>query len=199
MSQDHSAPPASAPARRRSHGNTRITVETTIDDDHAELFWQLYLTAFGPLRSRAVARQVLHHDEFLEEMRDPLVWKYVAWDDEGHPIGMSTLTRELSTVPWISPEYFAERYPEATSRNAVFYLGFTLADPDHRASRLFVQMLAAVVERLVENQAVCAYDVCAYNNASFRFAEHIEMMLHRLADVTVEKIDTQTYYSATFA
>jgi hypothetical protein len=61
-----------------------------------------------------------------------------------------------------------------------------------------VQMLAAVVERLVKARAVCAYDVCAYNNATFRFGDHIEMMLHRLADVTVEKIDTQTYYNATF-
>jgi hypothetical protein len=184
--------------RRASHGDTRITVETRIDPWHAEMFWELYLTAFGPLRSRAVARQVLHHDEFIAEMADPRIWKYVAWDLDGEPIGLTTLTRELASVPWVSPEYFEVNFPEAAARNAVYYLGFTLAHPGQRQSRLFVQMLAAVVERLVKARAVCAYDVCAYNNATFRFGDHIEMMLHRLADVTVEKIDTQTYYNATF-
>jgi hypothetical protein len=35
------------------------------------LFWELYVAAFGPLRTRAAARQVLHEDEFFEEMADP--------------------------------------------------------------------------------------------------------------------------------
>ena len=39
---------------------------------------------------------------------------------------MSTLTRHLETVPWISPEYFAYHFPEHTARDAVYYLGFTL-------------------------------------------------------------------------
>ena len=28
-----------------------------------------------------MARQLLHEHEFMEEMRDPRVHKYVAWDD----------------------------------------------------------------------------------------------------------------------
>ncbi len=42
-----------------------ITIETAIDDEHAETFYRLYLAAFGPLRTRAAARQVLHQGRVL--------------------------------------------------------------------------------------------------------------------------------------
>ncbi|GAA2106886.1 hypothetical protein GCM10009841_26470 [Microlunatus panaciterrae] len=194
-----SVSPQPEPAPRRKFGElTKITVESEVSVEHAEMFYQLYLVAFEPLRHRAVARQVLHRDEFFEEMHDPRVWKYVAWDDAGQPIGLTTLTKDLSTVPWISPEYFTSRYPEHAARDAIYYLGFTLADPRQRLSRLFFQMLDAVVGRLVDDRAVCAYDVCAYNNESMRFGRNIELALHRLADVDVETIDAQTYYRAEF-
>lgn len=131
-------------------------------------------------------------------MANPLVWKYVAWNEDGQPVGLTTLTKDLASVPWISPEYFAHRYPEETARDGVYYLGFTLTHPGERQTRCLAAMLAGVIERLSDARAVCAYDVCAFNNETIRFSQHLESMLHRLADVTVEKIDTQTYYSATF-
>ena len=175
-----------------------ITIETAIEGEQADAFYQLYLEAFEPLRTRAVARQVLHGDEFFEEMSNPLVWKYVAWEDD-QPVGMSTLTRHLETVPWISPEYFSSRFPEHAARDAIYYLGFTLMHPGQRSSRLLSRMLDAVIQTLVADQAVCAYDVCAYNDTVLRFGAHMEMLLHRSADVEVERIDTQTYYLAAFA
>ena len=48
-------------------------------------------------------------------MLDPRVHKYIAWDDDGVAVGMSTLTRHLETVPWISPDFFAYHFPEHTA------------------------------------------------------------------------------------
>lgn len=181
-------------------GVPKITVETRIADDHAEAFYRLYLTAFGPLRTKAVARQVLHREEFLEELRDPRVWKYVAWAGDDQPIGLTTLTRDLATVPWISPEYFAAHYPEHAARQAIYYLGFTLVDPAQRPSRAITGMLEAVIKRLVQDRAVCGYDVCTFNNESMNFSGNLERMMHRLAPgVVVTEIDAQTYYRASFA
>ena len=50
---------------------------------------------------------------------------------DGQPIGMITLTRHLESVPWISPEYFAARYPDQWARNAVYYLGFTACPAEY--------------------------------------------------------------------
>ncbi|MGZ4524317.1 MAG: hypothetical protein ACXVXO_13025, partial [Mycobacteriaceae bacterium] len=76
-----------------------------MDDLTAQMFYDLYLAAFGPMRTRAAARNVLHQDEFFAEMNDTRVSKYVAWDADGRAVGLTTLTNDLHSVPWISPEY----------------------------------------------------------------------------------------------
>ena len=176
----------------------RITVETEVDPGTAKSYYELYLDTFGDLATRAPARQLLHEEEFLEEMHDARVHKYVAWDEEGEAIGMSTLTCRLETVPWISPAYFAHHFPEQTARDAVYYLGFTLVHRQHRRSRIFQAMTERIVELLVAERAVCAWDICGYNDDKFSFGANIERLLHRKADVTAAPIDRQTYYAATF-
>ena len=175
-----------------------VTVETAVDPETALSYYQLYRDTFSALATKAVARQLLHEHEFLEEMLDPRVQKYVAWDERGEVVGLSTLTADLETVPWISAAYFAHHYPEHTARGAVYYQGFTLVDRRYRQSRVFQVLTERVVELLVAERAVCAYDICAYNNDTIGFADNIERLLHRNADVTVVPIDVQTYYSATF-
>jgi len=175
-----------------------ITVETAVDPETALIYYQLYRDTFGELETKAVARQLLHEHEFLEEMHDPRVQKYVAWNDCGEVVGLSTLTADLETVPWISAAYFAHHYPEHTARRAVYYQGFTLVHRGYRNSRVFQILTERVVELLVAERAVCAYDICGYNNDTIGFADNIERLLHRNADVTVVPIDVQTYYSATF-
>jgi hypothetical protein len=113
-------------------------------------------------------------------------------------VGLSTLTSDLETVPWISAAYFAYHYPEHAARGAVYYQGFTLVHRGYRKSRVFQILTERVVELLVAERAVCAYDICGYNNDTIGFADNIERLLHRNADVTVVPIDVQTYYSATF-
>lgn len=175
-----------------------ITVETDVAAETAESYYDLYVDTFGHLATRAVARQLLHREEFLEEMQDPRVHKYVAWDDAGEAIGMSTLTSQLETVPWISPDYFAHRYPEETARGAVYYLGFTLVHRQRRQTRIFNAMVERIVRLLVAERAVCAWDICLHNDQMLGLGENIERILHRCADVTVAPIDRQTYYAGRF-
>ena len=143
----------------------------------AEQFWPLYEEAFGPLRIKAAARQVLTRDEFIAEITDPRVWKYIAWDESGEPIGLTTLTDDLSVVPWISPEYYAHHYPDHWERRAVFYLGFTLVKPSMRHARVLMSMLRPTILRLASRSSICAYDVCGYNDATFRFGLGLERLM----------------------
>ena len=175
-----------------------ITVETHIDLDTAQKFYELYLEAFGELATKAVARQVLHKHEFMDEMDDERVYKYLAWDKKGQVVAMCTLTSHLETVPWVSPAYFTHKYPEHASRGAVYYLGFVLVRPQYRRSHLFHQLIERVVEVLVSERAVCSYDVCGHNDEVLRLGGIIEALLHRIADVDVAPVDAQTYYTATF-
>ena len=179
-------------------GRARVTFEEIVDAELAERFWELYLAAFEPLRTRAAARHVLHREEFDEEMSDPRVLKLLAHDHDGTAVGLTTLATDLAAVPWVSPEFFAARYPEHAARSAVWYIGFTLAHPGRRASRTFMDMIDALVEHLAAHHVVCAYDVSRFNDDSLRFAENLRRHLERTQDVRVETVDQQTYYATTF-
>ena len=173
-----------------------IVIEDAVDDETAQSYYELYRTTFGPLQTQAVSRQVLHEDEFLAEMRDPRVMKYVARDTDGRAIGMSTLTKDLETVPWISPTYFAHHYPDHTARDAVFYLGFTLVHPGRRQAQVFQAMVAQMIERVLAERGVCGWDICAYNEATIGFSAGIERFVLAHADADITAVDTQTYFAA---
>lgn len=176
-----------------------ITVERELDDGTVAEYWALYRETFADLEVLAMARHLLHEHEFVQDMKDERVMKYVARDAAGEVVGLSTLTRDLETVPWISPAWWAHHYPEHTARNAVYYLGFTLVRHDQRQARVMWTMIETIVERLVAERAVCGYDYCQYNDRVLGLGPGTEALLHRIAEVEVEAADTQTYYRALFA
>lgn len=180
------------------HAGLTVTCSREAPVEIVDQFWPLYEEAFGPLRILAAARHVLTFDEFSAEIADPRIWKYVAFDEDGQMVGLTLLTDDLTTVPWISPEYFEHHYPEQYARRAVFYMGFSLVKPSMRHTRVFAAMLNPTALRVASTRGVCAYDVCGHNDRTFAFGAGIERLLHRLAEVEVTAIDVQTYYAASF-
>ena len=61
------------------HGAWRFTREYVVEPELTLVFYELYEAAFGPLRVRSVARQVLSEEEFADQMVNGSVAKYVAW------------------------------------------------------------------------------------------------------------------------
>ncbi len=175
----------------------KITIERTIGAETIEIFYATYVAAFDPLRTNAAARHLLTAEEFAAEMTDERIDKYVAWDDNGRPAALTTLTTDLSAVPWISPDYFAARYPEHFQRGALYYLGYTLVHPEYERQGLFARMAARIVRRLNEERAVCAFDVGGYNDKTHSFGATIGA-LSRSLDMSLETVDVQTYYAAAF-
>jgi hypothetical protein len=179
-------------------GSWRFTREYRVEPEMSLAFYELYETAFGPLRTRAMARQVLTEDEFAAQMVNEAVMKYVAWDDDGRPVGMCTLTQRLETVPWISPEYFAQRYPEHWARDAVWYFGFVLAHPSQRHARFVDQIIEVGIGEMVEQHAVCAYDMCAYNDGTLGMGPRLAASFERVTGVASRLADAQNYYTLDF-
>ena len=93
----------------------RVTIETVIDESTTEQFLQLYRAAFDPLEGLAAGRQALTDDEFREEMRLETVLKFIGWDRRERPVAMVVIATDLETVPWVSPGFWRERYPETRS------------------------------------------------------------------------------------
>lgn len=175
-------------------GCWRFTRASSIDPELALSFYDLYETSFGPLRVQALARQVLTEAEFHAQMTDSSVMKYIAWTDDGNPVGLCTLTRRLETVPWISPEYFAARYPDHWRRNAIWYMGFVLAHPTERRNRFVDHLIDIGIGELREQHGICAWDMCSYNEEALGMGSRLMESIQRLTGATPRLADTQNYY-----
>ena len=172
---------------------------TVISGRPADSLYRLYRRSFEPLRTRAAARQVLTPEEFFSEMKDPRIDKYIAWEHEENPVGMVTVTRHLEAIPWISPEYYAARFPEQWSRRAIYYLGFILARPAMRRTSFLDTIVQFCVEPLVAEKAVIAYDLCSHNSDTLGFATRVADILRRFSGAQPVELDTQVYYGVNFA
>ena len=187
-----------APAHAPTHvaGTTTRTI-TRVDDVTARRFYALYLETFGELAIRAVNRHLLRREEFMAVMVDPRIDKIVIQDDaSGELIAMCTLTNDLETVDWVSPEYFAHHYPDHWSRGAVYYLGFSLVASRRRRTQLFSELITHVTRVVEADKAMCAWDICMFNNETIGLDQAVEAIVNRTASFDIRAVDTQTYYAA---
>jgi len=167
--------------------------------ERAEELYPWYESTFAPLREAAAARHVLTLEEFVEEMADPRIDKWIATSEaDGAFLGLSTLARDLEAVPWASPEYYTVRHPEHAARGAIWYLGFTMTPPNGQRAGVFATMLTAMMEAAVEHRVIVALDMCAANVESGLNAA-IMAQLAAGAGAPSTQVDVQTYYSADFS
>lgn len=176
---------------RHAGPSTAITVVTAVDPATIERFWHIYVAAFEPIMTKAAARHMLTFDEFAAEMTDGRIDKYVAAAHDGYVYGITTVTTDLTAVPWIEPDYYLSRYPEQAARGALFYLGFTLVDPDRRPFRAFKEMMDTVCRRFASARGVCGFDFCDYNARGA--VGKVVRALPTTFGATIEEVDTQSY------
>ncbi|GGK12711.1 hypothetical protein GCM10010124_01540 [Pilimelia terevasa] len=168
-----------------------ITVEQVLPAARVADFYALYRAAFGPLLRAAAARHMLSAEEFAEEMADPRIIKHVAWSD-GEPVALTTVTTDLDAVAWISPEFYAARYPQYAARKAIFYLGYTLIRPEYQNSGLYQRFNIRIGAQAKRADGILAMDVCGFN-AARRLPEGVAAMARQFGGALTQ-VDTQSYY-----
>lgn len=173
----------------------RITIQREIDDDTAESFLEIYQDSFAPLAKLAAARQSLTDHEFRTEMADPGVLKFLGWDKDGAACAMAFMANDLKAVPWISPAYFAERFPEHHDRNAIYYYQAMLVRPDHRGTDIIGHMLDAVIRKVAQNEAIAVIDCCRFNVEVVDFPGMVSSVANGITRFDEWEIDSQHYYA----
>jgi hypothetical protein len=173
----------------------RMTKDCVLSDQVSSVLYGIYTSAFDPLRTRAAARHMLTAAEFAAEMKDPRIDKYVVWNTDDLPIGLTTLTCDLSAIPWVSKEYYTSRYPDAAAAGLLFYLGYILVGSPYRRSSAMIMMTSEVNRRLSLAHGVLGFDVCGYNDAN-GIGPHIKTLLS--ASDRIDRLDVQSYYGADF-
>jgi hypothetical protein len=178
----------------------KVTIEKVLDDPVVvEEFLELYRSAFDPLDTVAAGRQALTDDEFRADMGDESVLKFVGRDRDGRPVALCLLATDVSKLPWLSPAFWQQRYPEQFARNAIFYVGAILVSPRVRGGLWFHRLLTETIGHAASHRGVGALDVCRYN------AEHLDLpgivakVSASMADVECEQVDVQTYHAYVYS
>jgi hypothetical protein len=171
-----------------------VTTETTVDEDTAEALWEMYSLSFQALQTRAAARQLVSRSDFDLEVLDPRVTKYIARGAEGTLLGLATLSNDLNTVPWISPEFYEVHYPVHVARKAVYYCGIAMVHPDARNTRAFAQMVSAFGRDIAVAKGILAADMCRFNIDGLELARMVTLMMKRAwGSANQVELDRQVY------
>jgi GNAT superfamily N-acetyltransferase len=104
------------------------------------------------------------------------------------------LTTDLSTED-VSEVFYAERFPEEYARGELFYLGFLLVRPDAQRGGVLVELMKALVAQMSDRGGVVAFDVCRFNDETFRFAQTCATLVRRMRPSSIQTVDVQTYYA----
>jgi hypothetical protein len=170
-----------------------------LDEATTERLWELYRAAFAPLAEATPDRQFLHHGEFRDEMSDARVWKYVGFDEQdGEPFALATLTRHLEAMSWVSPEFFAARWPQEYAEGRVYYVGFVLVDVQRQRRGSYRELVDAVVRTLVARRAVAGFDISRQNDDVRGVLKATMRNAGAGVIPDVVTLGVQTYYAVTF-
>lgn len=198
-----------APARVHSTPRGRVEILEQVPAGIAEDFRQIYRAAFAPLMTKSPARQWLTDEEFLHEMQDPKVLKFVAYGspasrlsgttgDSDEIVAMATLSSDLSTMPWISEPYFEQRFPDHYARKAIFYFGCLLVRPDRQGGPWAKYLLEHLICFVGDHNGIAAFDCCGFNVDTVALPDLIERACRPLIHVDMQELDRQTYYAGVF-
>lgn len=174
----------------------RIEFEKVVPADTLDSAWALYNKAFEELRRAAVQRHVMYRDEFDQVMADPRVGKYRAFDpaDETTVTGLATFTNELLGMPLVSPDYFANRWPQLYAEKRIWYIGFFAIDPDHRGDGIFENVIAHMWQQVLGSNGIAMLDICRRNDQlGLPYAIH-QVLRALTPGAEASRVDEQTYW-----
>lgn len=171
-----------------------VDVLTTLPADLRDEAWRFYRATFGPLAVRAVQRHVLYRDEFDELMTDKRVTKYVARDGDT-VVGLAAMTEDLSTLPLLSPEFFAHRWPDLYAQRRIVYCVFVGVQSGAGGKGVFVGLQREMYRQVAAVRGMVVLDICTYNEAELGLPWAIESILKPIAgDATATRLDSQSYW-----
>jgi len=191
---------------------TDVVKRTRLTGPLREAAWQLYLEAFEELRATAIQRHVYSREEFDAVMEDERVVKYVGRrlrgpqddlalrDVDGADVvqvcALATFTADLTTMPLISPAYFAARWPEHYDKGRCFYIGFVAVHPHYHGTGVFFDVVADMATTVSEAAGVAVLDVCGRNSERYRLPQAIlRIAQSRVGTITGTPVDSQTYWA----
>lgn len=166
------------------------------DGELAETCWSIYVECFSKINKLAANRHLMYREEFDQVMADERVTKFVPLDDGGVPVGLGTLGNQLEAFPLVSPEYFAENWPQPYVQKRIYYCGFVGVVEHARMSAAFREVFAEFYRITEPVRGLVALDICTFNEMVNRLPQSIGRALQRMSGgrATYDRIDAQSFW-----
>jgi len=175
--------------------NAHVDIRSDVDPFLADELLVAYREAFAPLASLSPIRQVFTDGDFLADMCNPAIVKFVARDISGAVCALSTLTNDLTTQPWLSPEYYQARYPSQFAEGRLYYVGSLMVMPEHQGGPWAHMLLTSVIRWLAERRAIATFDCCSFNVEAVQLPRLIALVTRREAIGNLEELGRQHFYA----
>lgn len=179
-----------------SVADTRITVERGFDPDRVERFLEVYRISMEPLEELAACRQSLTDDEFRAEMADPSTVRYVGWEGE-HPLALFWMTTDLTKVPWISPRYYAKRFPELYEQRLLFYISGVVVLPEARGQDWSARLFSEGIRYVAELGGASVFDCSSFVVETVGMLKIVEHAGAPITRYQRHELDAQHYFAYT--
>ncbi len=179
----------------------QLATHEVIEGDTVDPLFDLYLRAFDSLRTTAAAQHMMTRDYFAEVLSDKRLTKHVVTDVERNSrfCGLATLTNDLTAYPYVSPDYFAHRWPQEYAEGRVWYVGFLAVDPDYQGTGAVAHLVGSICQAVSESGGVVGLDVCGYNEQALRLPTALLRLGRTFSPgVSHQRVDTQTYWAYEF-
>ncbi len=107
-----------------------IKKEVIADNSEKEKMWEIYDASFIELNKNAPCRQSFDKVHFIDLMDKADVLKYLIFEKDTRVlIGLGMITNNFENTPWISEEYFKEKFKNNFDKKNIYYfMGIAIAD-----------------------------------------------------------------------
>lgn len=182
-----------AAVRRFEDGKVLIDALTP---EEIEYWWPLYDEPFQELNRTNPCRQSFTHEEFADAMTSPTMTK-LAYVEEGEIIAMCLLSNDFNHFPWMSKEFYKERYPEKFEKGQVYYFVSLLTDPEKQGQLYGTKVVDFITElyALDNNEAIITFDCCPANKRKLPGMISWAVDNTGLGSLELEEVGTQHYFA----
>lgn len=172
------------------------TVIETLTPDEIDFWWPIYNEQFEELNRENPCRQSFNRDEFEKAMVSPTMAK-LAYVEGGEIVSMCLLSNDLDHFPWLSQEFYKDKYPDFFENDNIHYFVSLLTRQDKRNQSYAREVLELVTElyRLDDQNVIITFDCCAEN------AQWMPDMIAAIPDsmgqgsLGFEEVGTQHYFA----
>jgi hypothetical protein len=160
------------------------------DEQEIGQLWKIYDSTFTPLNVISPCKQSLDFEHFSDALRSSRVRKYIVCKDTTGFVGIAMVTNDFKHTPWISEDYFKNKFPDEYEKSVIYYFVGLAIDNEFRGNKYALFLLEYIIDDLPRN-AVFGFD---HSHNINPILHHFTKVIKHSHLISRKHIDRQHYH-----